>query len=167
MTDESKARKGIVAEARWGAANEDPLHYTQDSRRDDWLKGDVDKHVTLPTWMDCSSFATYCIWRATGGDPALDPSGYHYSYVGNSTSIYNHAKAHGLLVDRSEAKRGDLCVWPGRHVSILTQSPKKKGLAASVVSHGQESGPYKLDVSDELSLGTVYFVRTIPKDYSM
>jgi len=158
---EHEFRDKMVAEAVWGMQHEAPLHYSQDSaKRWDWRQGKVIEHVKLPTYMDCSSFGTYCIWRASGGEDKFDPSGSNGFHWGNSTSIYNHAKAHGRLVPMAEARRGDLVVWPGKHVSVLIAGPRHLGLKASVASHGSESGPYRLDVEDELSLGKPYFVRT-------
>jgi len=159
--DEHQFLDRMVAEAVWGMQHEDPLHYSQDAaKRWAWRQGDVHDHCKLPTWMDCSSFGTYCIWRACAGDPKFDPSGSNGFHWGNSTSIYNYAKAHNRLVPMDEAKRGYLVVWPGKHVSILIAGPRHLGLKAAVASHGSESGPYKLDVEDELSLGKPNFVKT-------
>lgn len=171
QTEAEKAMRGaIVAVCLWGGQHETSIHYTQDSRRDDWL------HLpprTLPMWCDCSSFATYVLKQ--GG--AADPSGYSYHQVGNSQSILNHGFAHGLVIPLAAARKGDLVVFGAKtathHVSILTQSPHRiirespkvhRLLAdACVSSHGSESGPYKMKLQDEINWEPTYWiVKSVP-----
>ena len=158
--EEKAFRAAMGREMDWMEAREPLIHYSQSSSRDDWLQGKGTEHVKLPTYMDCSSYGTYLIWRAmwdTYGEERgyLDPSGYNWNAVGNSTSIANHAKATHRGVALMEAKRGDLTVWSGHHVAILTQRPSKDpkgpvdhlGGSAEVSSHGAESGPYNLTLN--------------------
>jgi len=170
------ARGAMMSEAEWGARHENAIHYSQSESRDNWLKGSPRSHMHLPAALDCSSWATYLIWRATGGDSALDPSGYHFNGVGNSTSIAAHAHQVHNVVGLYSARRGDLVVWSGKHVSILTQSPHRifrrnphiirLGTDAHASSHGSEAGPYSVSVKDEIAgLGKPIYVKSIPDKY--
>ena len=174
--DAKAFRDAMGQEVTYMQAHEPQIHYSQSSARDDWARGKPSEHVSLPTYMDCSSYASYLIWRSCNGDPDLDPSGYGWRQVGNSTSIANHAKAHGLAIPMMEARKYDLCVWSGHHVSVLTQAPSRDpkgpldhlGTTAKASSHGSEGGPYFVSVGAEVSYykGVMpIFVRTVPIDY--
>ena len=156
-SDEHKFRQAMMAEKEWMEAHEPSVRYSQSSARDDWKSGKGTEHVALPTFMDCSSYYTYLVWRGmweTYGEERgyLDPSGYNWNQVGNSTSIANHARATKRTVPLLDVKKGDGAVWSGRHVAVMAQRPAKDpkgpdehiGTAALVSSHGAESGPYKL-----------------------
>lgn len=130
-------RAAIVGNARWGAANEPRIHYTETDGRDDWLNRSA---RSLPMSTDCSGFVTAC-YKWAG---APDPNGLGYHRLGYTGTLLSHAKAHGqILTDVSKARAGDPIVigWgkdgEGAHVVTVIQS----GADPLVVSHGKEAGP--------------------------
>lgn len=158
--EEKAFRQAMMAEKDWMEGHEDPIHYSQSSSRDDWLRGDGRSHVKLPCSMDCSSYWTYLVWRAMWEvydeeRNYLDPSGYNWNAVGNSTSIASHAKATKRTCTLLDVRRGDAADWSGKHVACMVQRPGKDphgpddhlGTSALVSSHGGENGPYKLSLS--------------------
>ena len=162
--DEARFREAMMAEHAWAEQHEAAIHYSQSASRDNWLGGKPREHVKLPTDMDCSSYATYLIsramWEVYGHEvSALDPSGYNWNAVGNSTSIAAHAKKLHRVVPLLEARKGDLAVGSGKHVSILVQRPSKDpkgpdkhlGTDALVSSHGNEGGPAGITLKSEVA----------------
>lgn len=133
--DGKTVRERIVANAWWGVANREPIHYKQ-SRP-------IDGHrqpYKLPLWTDCSGFATDCYeWAG-----APDPNGLHYNgqgYTGTMLDACEH-------IPKKEIRPGDLVVFgpgTGEHVVIIV------GTSADpeVLSHGGEPGPIPLPVSRE------------------
>lgn len=120
--------------ALWGISHNGEIHYTEDTRRDDYLH---EPRGHLPLWTDCSGFVTYCYWAA--GLP--DPSGLAYRWVGFTGTLLENAYKHGrVLTDMSLARPGDLIVvgpGTGWHVFVVT----KAGADPIVASHGSEPGP--------------------------
>lgn len=127
-------RAAVVGNARWGAANEPQIHYTETDARDDWLSR---KRRSLPMSTDCSGFVTAC-YKWAG---APDPNGLGYYRVGYTGTLLSHAKAHGkILDDVSKARAGDpIVIGPGtgQHVVVCLIA----GPDPLVCSHGREAGP--------------------------
>jgi len=127
-------RHAITNWARWGAAHEPSIHYTQGASRDDYLH---EPKGRLPLWTDCSGFVTYCYWAS--GTP--DPSGLNYQYVGFTGTLLENAQKHGrILFDVSQAKPGDpIVIGPGSgwHAVVVLEA----GADPLVASHGSETGP--------------------------
>lgn len=133
-------RHAIANWARWGAANNGNIHYTQGQSRDDYLHH---PRGTLPLWTDCSGFVTYCYWAA--GAP--DPSGLAYNYVGFTGTLLENAAKHGRVTfNLAAAKPGDpIVIGPGTgwHAVICIES----GADPLVASHGSEAGPHIVRLS--------------------
>ena len=127
-------RNAIVNWAKWGVGHNASIHYTEDTRRDDYLHGSKGH---LPLWTDCSGWVTYCYWAA--GMP--DPSGLDYRYLGYTGTLLANAYKHGrVTTDLSRARPGDpIVIGPGVgwHTTICVES----GADPIVVSHGSEPGP--------------------------
>ena len=122
-------RQKIVEHARWGIAHASQIHYTEDTRRDDFLK--ATPHDKLPLWTDCSGFATLCYLLA--GAP--DPNGLGYRTVGYTGTLLDH----GVPVEKPLP--GDLIIYgpgTGHHVVIYLDTWHG---AWRVASHGYELGP--------------------------
>ncbi len=120
-------RHQIVANARWGIANEPQIHYEQ-LRPIDGLH----EPRKLPLSTDCSGFATLCY--AWAGAP--DPNGLGYSGAGYTGTLLQHMKA----IAADAVQPGDLVVWgppPGHHVALVLEP----GSDPLLCSHGQEAGP--------------------------
>jgi hypothetical protein len=128
VTHEDDLRAAIEANARWAAANEPTIHYTQDHRRFDAL------HTPRPDemWADCSSIVTmYCAWAG-----APDPNGLGYSGSGFTGTLLEHCEE----IPPLQVQVGDFDVYgygPGDHVDVVVET----GTDPLVVSHGQERGP--------------------------
>ena len=130
-------RQAIVANALWGAqvATQRPkqIHYGEVRP----IRG-ADR--ALPLTTDCSGFVTLCYHWA--GAP--DPNGGTYNGSG-STGMMLQACTH--IASRT-AQPADLVVFgdpPGTHVVLIVEL----GSDPVVVSHGSESGPLKLPLSQE------------------
>ncbi len=130
----SSQRAALVKWAKWGVTNNAAIHYTEDTRRDDYLHG---AKAHLPIWTDCSGWVTYCYWAA--GLP--DPSGLDFAYLGyTGTLLANAAKQGSITTNLAAARPGDpIVIGPGTgwHVTICVAS----GADPIVVSHGSEPGP--------------------------
>lgn len=130
-------REKIVHHWYWGAAQKvsPQIHYTMDSRRDDWL---VNKEPTaLPMWTDCSGWTTQGYY--TAGAP--DPNGLAYRFLGYTGTALSNAYAHGTVTtDLRKAKPGDTIVvgdGTGVHeVGVVEADPV--GGNPRVSSHGRE-----------------------------
>lgn len=133
-------RDALVKWAKWGVLHNAAIHYTQDTRRDDYLHG---SKGALPIWTDCSGWVTYCYWAA--GLP--DPSGFNYRYLGYTGSLLANAYNHGkVLTNLSLARPGDpIVIGPGTgwHVTICVQ----QAADPIVISHGSEPGPISIHQS--------------------
>jgi hypothetical protein len=122
-------RQKIVQHAEWGIVHASQIHYTQDARRDDFLR--AKPHDKLPIWTDCSGFATFCYLLA--GAP--DPNGLGYRSVGYTGTLLTHGK------QVSTPLPGDLIVYgpgTGHHVVIYLKTWHGAWIVAS---HGDEHGP--------------------------
>lgn len=127
-------RTAIVGWARWNAAHEPQIHYSQSTVRDDFLHK---PRGYLPMTTDCSGDVTQQNWAAN----APDPSGLGYRYVGFTGSLLEFAYKHGhVFTDVSRARPGDpIVIGPGTgwHAVMVIEA----GPDPLVVSHGSESGP--------------------------
>jgi hypothetical protein len=127
-------RERLARWAKWGVAHNAAIHYTEDSRRDDYLRGSSGH---LPLWTDCSGWVTYCYWAS--GLP--DPSGLNYRYLGYTGTLLANAARHGRIVTNlALARPGDpIVIGPGTgwHTTICVEA----GADPIVVSHGSEPGP--------------------------
>jgi cell wall-associated NlpC family hydrolase len=114
------------------------VHYTQGPRRWDGInRGLLGARGQFPSYADCSSFVTWCLWngmRLHHRPDTVNGQAWHAGYTG--TQI-----AHGTRVTSERAiLPGDLAFYgSGRpsHVAICIGG----GL---VISHGSEPGPFKL-----------------------
>ena len=119
-------RKKIVAEGKWGATNKIRIHYQQ-RRPIDGLR----QPHKLPLNIDCSGFVTLC-YKWAG---APDPNGNGYNGAGYTGTL----EAHMRHIPQSKLQPGDLCLWKGKHVSLVVQT----GADPLLISHGEESGPVR------------------------
>jgi hypothetical protein len=122
--------KKIVAEGKWGAAHKGRIHYQQ-RRPIDGLK----RRHKLPLNIDCSGFVTLC-YKWAG---APDPNGNGYNGSGYTGTL----EAHMRHIPKSRVQPGDLCLWKGKHVSLVVRG----GADPLLISHGTESGPYAIRFS--------------------
>jgi cell wall-associated NlpC family hydrolase len=123
-------RKKIVAEGKWGANNKARIHYQQKRP----IEGLKQPHK-LPLNIDCSGFVTLC-YKWAG---APDPNGNGYNGAGYTGTL----EAHMRHIPQSKLQPGDLCLWKGKHVSLVVQT----GADPLLISHGEESGPYAIRFS--------------------
>lgn len=129
-------RDQIVANARWGIANEPQIHYQQ-VRPIDGLH----RAQQLPLRTDCSGFSTLCY--AWAGAP--DPNGLNFSGLGYTGTLLQHM----TKVPLAAVQPGDLVVWgpaPGHHVALVLENDGEDPL---LCSHGQEKGPLEIRFSVE------------------
>jgi hypothetical protein len=138
LHDAAKAvtlREQIVANARWGIANERDIHYVQARPIDA-----IDEARRLPLRTDCSGFATLCY--AWAGAP--DPNGLAFCGQGYTGTLLRHMER----IPAAAACPGDLVVWgpaPGHHVALVLEP----GVDPLLCSHGQERGPFAIRFSEE------------------
>ena len=128
-------REKIVANARWGIANEPQIHYEQTRP--------IDGHQhpsKLPLRTDCSGFVTLCYeWAGAG-----DPNGLAFSGLGYTGTLLTGCRR----IPKSAVQAGDLVIWgpsPGHHVALVLEPGDDPLLA----SHGQEKGPIAIRFSVE------------------
>ncbi len=124
LTADQKLRAKIVAEAKWGRAHENSIHYEQ--RRP--IDG-INRRHKQPLFTDCSGFVTLC-YKWAG---APDPNGRRYDGYGYTGTL----KAHMRHISKAQVKPGDLCLWEGQHVALVI----KAGADPLLISHGSERGP--------------------------
>lgn len=128
-----KPRERVAAWARWGARHEPLIHYTELLGRSAWL---LRRPGFTPLYTDCSGFATACYRWAR----LPDPNGFAYRKLGYTGTLLDNARAHGRIVDVTDARTGDLIVigpGTGDHVVVVVEP----GFDPLVVSHGSEGGP--------------------------
>jgi hypothetical protein len=128
-------REQIVANARWGIANEPQIHYEQLRPMDG-----LDPARRLPLHTDCSGFSTLCY--AWAGAP--DPNGLGFNGQGYTGTMLQHMQR----IPSSAVQPGDLVVWgpsPGHHVALVLEI----GPDPLLCSHGQEKGPFAIRFSEE------------------
>jgi hypothetical protein len=123
-------RKKIVAEGKWGAAHRGQIHYRQTRPIDG-----INHPHKLPLNTDCSGFVTLC-YKWAG---APDPNGNGYNGSGYTGTL----DAHMRHIPQSRLQPGDLCLWKGKHVSLVVQT----GADPLLISHGEERGPYPIPLS--------------------
>jgi hypothetical protein len=132
-------RSAAVQAAVVALRNAPAVHYTQDARRWDGInRGLLGARGQFPSFADCSSFVTWCLWngmRLHNLPDTVNGTGWHSGYTGTQLR-------HGSRVSSERAiVPGDLAFygsgWPGKHVVICIGG----GL---VISHGSEAGPLKL-----------------------
>lgn len=129
------ALRAAIVNWLWrGIRNAASIHYTQDTRRDDFL--DLPRGH-LPMYTDCSGDVTQSSWAA--GAP--DPNGLDYKYLGYTGTILDNAYKHGrVFTDVSKALPGDdIVIGPntGWHVVRVLEA----GPDPLVSSDGDEAGP--------------------------
>jgi Putative peptidoglycan binding domain len=128
-------REAIVANARWGIANQPLIHYAQ-LRPIDALH----EPRRLPLTTDCSGFVTLCyVWAG-----APDPNGLGCSGAGWTGTLLEHLKP----LAAEAVQPGDLVVFgppPGKHVALVLE----RGADPLLCSHGQECGPVAVRFSEE------------------
>jgi cell wall-associated NlpC family hydrolase len=135
LASSPSVRDAIVANARWGIANEPAIHYQQLRPMDG-----LDQPRKLPLQTDCSGFVTLC-YKWAG---APDPNGCGFNGQGYTGTILQSC----THISKSAAKIGDLVVWgppPGHHVAMMIEA----GPDPLLVSHGQEKGPCAVPFSTE------------------
>ena len=129
-------RQKIVEYAKWGCANEPQIHYAE-ARPMNGLN--APEHLPLTT--DCSGFAT-CCYKWAGGP---DPNGRNFTGAGWTGDMINT----GRHIAKSALQPGDLLVFGGpaskQHVCIVIEP----GNDPTLVSHGQEKGPFQIAFSAE------------------
>jgi hypothetical protein len=128
LSSSATIRQKIVLAAHLGVEQRSRIHYTQDGRRMDGVRRRI-LPPAVPSWEDCSSFATWCYWVA--GAP--DPNGRNYDGFGyTGTQIVNG-------VETTDPEPGDLCFY-GSSRSAITHVTIYVG-NGRVVSHGRDEGP--------------------------
>jgi cell wall-associated NlpC family hydrolase len=133
------ARERAVRAAMLGVKHRDQIIYTQNPPRWDGISRRCRAFRNqFPKSADCSSFVTWCIWDALGGEKAgpdrVNGASWTAGYTGTQTS-------HGRRVSMQDARPGDLVFYGSGgqigHVAILVDDNK-------VVSHGSNPGPMVL-----------------------
>lgn len=137
LTQEDKIRRALVEYAEWGFTNERNIHYAQTRPMEN-----LHNVKRLPWTTDCSeNVTTYYCWAG-----APDPNGLKYNGQGYTGTLLDNGKTVAL----HDAKAGDLVIFgshPGHHVVMLVEDGDNGDPYIS--SHGQESGPKKLRLSQE------------------
>lgn len=136
QSDIESLRSAIVENALWGVTNKVRIHYAQTRP----IQG-IGRPRRLPLSTDCSGFVTLCYNWAK----APDPNGNGYNGYGYTGTILQHC----LSITRSAARPGDLVVFgggSGDHVVVIVGT----GANPAVVSHGQEAGPLRTSLEDQI-----------------
>lgn len=138
-------RECVVQAAKLACAHEPEIHYTQDIHLR-WDGINRRRNAALgqyPSYADCSSFATWCLWNGLYLKYHLPDkvNGKNWS-AGNTGTMTSHGL--GVSIDPQSILPGD-CVFyrkdaggPISHVAIVVS--KLRGVPM-VVSHGSEKGP--------------------------
>lgn len=135
-------RSGVRA-AMLGYHNRQAIHYTQDSRRWEYIAEHLRAYRgEFPRHADCSAYATGVLWDATRRYPAA-----RVDFVNGLRWTSGHTGTlvkKGREVDLDELRILDLVFygdegWRPGHVATYVGDGK-------VVSHGSEGGPYLLPV---------------------
>lgn len=136
-----KARSLVKRACARLLANPAQVHYTQGPDRWDGInhrKG-ITKAGFWPFYGDCSSTATWVLWRALfvafGVNDVVN--GTHWTAGFTGTQLQ-----HGHLVT-GKPLAGDLAIYgtgyPGEHVAVCLGD-------GTVMSHGSDAGPYRLPI---------------------
>jgi hypothetical protein len=136
----AQERSFAVQAAQVALQHRGGVHYTQDARRrwDGINRGLLGARGQYPSYADCSSFVTWCLWngmRIQHLPDTVNGTAWRSGYTGTLLQ-------HGTLVPSERSVLpGDLVFygsgWPGKHVAICIG----RGL---VISHGSEAGPFQL-----------------------
>jgi cell wall-associated NlpC family hydrolase len=137
----SELRRRIVDAALLGWRKREGIHYTQSSLRWQGI-GEGILPPRVPSYADCSSFATWTYFAA--GAP--DPNGYGYdpgaAWTG-TLGVHGISLGSNRAAQLRRARPGDLVFYgsglPWQHVAIYIGG-------GEVVSHGGESGPLRLPI---------------------
>jgi cell wall-associated NlpC family hydrolase len=135
------ARERAVRAAMVGVSHCAAINYTQGPSRWEGISHELRSfRGQYPRNADCSSFVTWCLWDALGGqragDDIVNGARWQAGYTGTQCS-------HGKVVPLSRAQPGDLVFYAGsngaiNHVAMLVAPGR-------VVSHGSQPGPMLLD----------------------
>lgn len=136
-----RARDLAVEAALLGLRHAPQIHYSQGPHRWDWHREDLRAwRGQYPTDLDCSSYATWCLWNGLHHYHVRDTVNGERWLAGYTGTMLEHGKR---VVHPENILRADLALYghrfPGEHVAICIGS----GL---VISHGSENGPYKLPI---------------------
>lgn len=134
----AQERQFAVQAAQVALAHRAAVHYTQGARRWDGLdRGLLGMQGHYPSYADCSSFVTWCLWNAMRIHHLPDTvngTAWRSGYTGTLLR-------HGTQVAERSVLPGDLVFYgsgfPGKHVALCIG----RGL---VISHGSEAGPFQL-----------------------
>jgi len=142
LSKRTNARRLAVNAAWLAYHNRDRVHYTQDARRwqgiDRGLKAWKGQY---PTYADCSSFATWCIWNGLdhyGVRDVVNGAAWKAGWTGTMLD-------HGKEAINGHYLEGDCVIYgsnPGRHTAIIVGFDANR--RPMVISHGSEAGPYYL-----------------------
>jgi cell wall-associated NlpC family hydrolase len=135
----AQERSAAIQAAVVALNNRGAVHYTQDARRWDGInRGLLGARGQFPSFADCSSFVTWCLWngmRLHNLPDTVNGQGWHAGFTGTLLDHGTRVSGDGAVVP------GDLALYgsgrPGKHVAICIGG----GL---VISHGSEAGPLKL-----------------------
>lgn len=137
------ARERAVRAAMLGVSHCANINYTQGpSRWEGISSGYRSFKGQYPRNADCSSFVTWCLWDALGGQKAggdiVNGASWKAGYTGTQCS-------HGKQVSLARAQPGDLVFYAGsngvvNHVAMLVAPGR-------VVSHGSQPGPMLLNAT--------------------
>jgi cell wall-associated NlpC family hydrolase len=138
-TQLAQERKAAVQAAVVALNHRAAVHYTQGSRRWDGIKrGLLGARGQFPSYADCSSFVTWCLWngmRLHNVPDIVNGQGWHSGYTGTLLRHGHHVSSEAAVLP------GDLVFygsgWPGKHVAICIGGGR-------IISHGSEAGPFKL-----------------------
>jgi len=136
--ERSHARRIAVAAFKLAYQHAPSVHYTQSSARFGGIRGGLRyADGQYPTYEDCSSMYTWCLWNALtsvggrGFSDIVNGAGWRAGYTGTLLS-------HGEKVDNRMP--GDAVLYgrgfPGSHVAMVAENTDM------VYSHGSEGGPY-------------------------
>ncbi len=136
-TQQQKQREAIVRFAHWGHNNAAAIHYAQVRPMDH-----LNRIEALPWTTDCSEFVT-TIYKWAG---APDPNGRGYDGLGYTGTMLDH----GVSIPLFQCLAADVVIWggfPGHHTAVLVEDGKSGD--PLIVSHGSESGPSLIRLSQE------------------
>lgn len=134
--EKARTRRLIVKYAKVGKAHASAIHYTQGTRRWDYIELHKRGYRgQYPNYGDCSGYASGLLWDALLGFKPVDVvngENWHGGYTGTMGD-------HGAVVHHGR-KIGDLLLYgPGTHEHVTVYIGQ-----GQVFSHGSEAGPYIL-----------------------
>jgi hypothetical protein len=134
-------RDRVMQAAALALRHRGEVEYTMGNDRWNWKKahgghGLRARDGEFPRNLDCSSWATWCLWNGLWCSFGLPDVVNALAWRGGSTYTMD---SHGRRVDLGEAIRGDCVFYNGpAHVAVYIGG-------GDVVSHGSDSGPNRLD----------------------